>query len=68
MVALAGPLLSGRLILYRVGVCVRGQKMVCGPIIDLQVRAPLIDFGDLSDHVLPYLSGVSGDVVTVYAY
>ena len=25
-------------------------------------------FGDLGDHVVPTLRGVSGDVVTVYAY
>ena len=25
-------------------------------------------FGDLGDHVVPTLSGVSGNVVTVYAY
>ena len=39
------PLLSGRLILYRGGGGgVRGQKKVCVPKIDLQVRAPLINF------------------------
>ena len=37
------PLLSGWLILYRGG-GVRGQKKVCVPKIDLQVRAPLINF------------------------
>ena len=37
------PLLSGWLILYR-GWGVRGQKKVCVPKIDLQVRAPLINF------------------------
>ena len=42
------PLLSGWLILYRggggAGGWVRGQKKVCVPKIDLQVRAPLINF------------------------
>ena len=39
------PLLSGWLILYRGGGgWVRGQKKVCVPKIDLQVRAPLIHF------------------------
>ena len=42
------PLLSGWLILYRGrgvgGGGVRGQKKVCVPKIDLQVRAPLINF------------------------
>ena len=41
------PLLSGWLILYPgggVGGWVRGQKKVCVPKIDLQVRAPLINF------------------------
>ena len=40
------PLLSGWLILYRGGGggWVRGQKKVCVPEIDLQVRAPLINF------------------------
>ena len=42
----ARPLLSGWLILYRGGGggWVRGQKKVCVPKIDLQVRAPLINF------------------------
>ena len=38
------PLLSGSLILYRGGGGVRGQKKVCVPKIDLQVRAPLINY------------------------
>ena len=38
------PLLSGWLILYGGGGGVRGQKKVCVPKIDLQVRAPLINF------------------------
>ena len=37
------PLLSDWLIVYRGG-GVRGQKKVCVPKIDLQVRAPLINF------------------------